>query len=284
MKQFFHAMAMSVAFTLGSTFSLVGVAHAAPHIESAIDAPLSIASRAAVIANAETGEVLYGKNMQEQLPIASITKLMTAMVVLDAHQDMDEMLTITEADIDRLRNTHSRLSVGTRLARADLMLLALMSSENRAASALIRNYPGGFKAGVAAMNRKARELGMYNSRFMDGTGLNGGNVSTPAELLKMVTEAENYPYIRAFSTAKEHTVLVRGHKQQFRNTNGLVKKPEWEIEVSKTGFLNEAGRCLVMFAKIRQTPVVMVLMDSAGKYTRIGDANRVKKALEVARI
>lgn len=275
------ALAMTLAFS--STW-LTTPAIAASQVASSIDAPLEIASRAAVIANANTGEVLYGKNMQEQLPIASITKLMTAMVVLDAHQDMDEMLTITQADVDRLRNTHSRLALGTRLSRADLMLLALMSSENRASSALIRHYPGGFAAGIAAMNRKARQLGMYHTRFVDGTGLNSNNISTPAELLKMVTEAEKYPYIRAFSTTSQHTVVVRGREQTFRNTNGLVKKPEWDIEVSKTGFLNEAGRCLVMFAKIRQTPVVMVLMDSVGKYTRIGDANRVKKALEVARI
>ncbi|MEO6697902.1 MAG: D-alanyl-D-alanine endopeptidase [Paraperlucidibaca sp.] len=251
-------------------------------IHSSLNTPLDVASRAALITNAETGEVLYSKNTHQRLPIASITKLMTAMVVLDAHQSMDELITITDADIDQLRHTHSRLSVGTRLPRADLMLLALMSSENRAASALIRNHPGGLAAGVAAMNRKARSLGMPNTQFFDGTGLHGENVSTPSELTKMVQAAYRYPDIRAFSTTPEYSVTVRGQEQRFRNTNGLVKKPDWEIDVSKTGFINEAGRCLVMMAHIRDIPVVIVLMDSLGKYTRIGDANRVKSWLEVA--
>lgn len=251
-------------------------------IHSSLTTPLDVASRAALITNATTGEVLYSKNIHQRLPIASITKLMTAMVVLDAHQSMDEPITITEADIDHLRHTHSRLSVGTRLPRADLMLLALMASENRAASALIRNYPGGLSAGIAAMNRKAKSLGMTNSRFFDGTGLHGDNVSTPSELTKMVQAAYRYADIRAFSTAPEYSVVVRGQEQRFRNTNGLVKKPEWSIDVSKTGFINEAGRCLVMMAHIRDMPVVIVLMDSFGKYTRIGDANRVKDWLEVA--
>lgn len=251
-------------------------------IESSLATRLDVASRAALITNVDSGEVLYSKNVHQRLPIASITKLMTAMVVLDAKQSMDELVTITEADIDHLRHTSSRLTLGTKLARADLMLLALMSSENRAASALIRNYPGGLNAGIAAMNRKARSLGMPNTRFFDGTGLHGENVSTPGELTKMVQAAYRYPDIRAFSTAPDYTVMVRGQEQHFRNTNGLVKKPDWEIDISKTGFINEAGRCLVMMAHIRDMPVVIVLMDSWGKYTRIGDANRVKDWLEVA--
>ncbi|PRD35458.1 UNVERIFIED_CONTAM: pbpG [Trichonephila clavipes] len=251
-------------------------------IESRLDVPLAIESRAALITNARTGEVLYAKNVHQSMPIASITKLMTAMIVLDAGLELNDPITITEADVDHLRHTHSRLSVGTTLTRADMLLLALMASENRAASALARTYPGGLSAALDAMNRKARSLGMPNTHFYDGTGLHGGNVSTPGELTKMVQAAYRYPDIRAFSTMPSYQVTSRGQVLQYNNTNGLVKKPEWDIGVSKTGFINEAGRCLVMMAHIEDMPVVIVLMDSWGKYTRIGDANRVKKWLEVA--
>ena len=241
---------------------------------------LSVESRAALVMNAVTGEVLYAKNTEQALPIASITKLMTVMVVLDAAQALDEPITITDDDVDRMRNTTSRLKVGTVLSRAELMLLALMSSENRAAHALARNYVGGTPAAIAAMNRKANSLGMANSRFFDATGLSSGNVATPKELASMVKASTSYPLIRRFSTTSEHAVAINNNVQQFHNTNYLVKSPDWEIGVSKTGFINEAGKCLVMQAKIKQTPVVIVLMDSMGKYTRIGDAQRVKKWLE----
>ena len=228
---------------------------------------LNVESRAALVMNAVTGEVLYSKNTEQALPIASITKLMTVMVVLDAAQPLDEPIT-------------SRLKVGAVLSRAELMLLALMSSENRAAHALARNYVGGTPAALAAMNRKAHAIGMSNSRFFDGTGLSSGNVATPKDLALMVKASTTYPLIRRFSTTSEHAVAINNNVQQFRNTNYLVKSPDWEIGVSKTGFINEAGKCLVMQAKIKQTPVVIVLMDSMGKYTRIGDAQRVKKWLE----
>lgn len=241
---------------------------------------LSVESRAALVMNAVTGEVLYAKNTEQALPIASITKLMTVMVVLDAAQALDEPITITDDDVDRMRNTTSRLKVGTVLSRAELMLLALMSSENRAAHALARNYVGGTPAAIAAMNRKANSLGMANSRFFDATGLSSGNVATPKELASMVKASTSYPLIRRFSTTSEHAVAINNNVQQFHNTNYLVKSPDWEIGVSKTGFINEAGKCLVMQAKIKQNPVVIVLMDSMGKYTRIGDAQRVKKWLE----
>lgn len=252
------------------------------HIESTLALPLDLQSRAALITNARTGEVLYGKNYNQSMPIASITKLMTAMIVLDAGLDLNDPVTIADADVDHLRNTHSRLSVGTTLTRGDLLLISLMASENRAAAALARSYPGGTSAAIAAMNRKARSLGMLHTRFQDGTGLNGGNISTPGDLVKMVQAAYRYADIRAFSTMPEYQVESRGRTLQYKNTNGLVKKPEWNIEVSKTGFINEAGRCLVMMARIHEMPVVIVLMDSVGKYTRIGDANRVKRWLEVA--
>lgn len=252
------------------------------HIESTLALPLDLQSRAALITNARTGEVLYGKNYNQTMPIASITKLMTAMIVLDAGLDLNDPVTISDADVDHLRNTHSRLTVGTTLTRGDLLLISLMASENRAAAALARSYPGGTPAAIAAMNRKARSLGMLHTRFQDGTGLNGGNISTPGDLVKMVQAAYRYADIRAFSTMPEYQVESRGRVLQYKNTNGLVKKPEWNIEVSKTGFINEAGRCLVMMARIHEMPVVIVLMDSVGKYTRIGDANRVKRWLEVA--
>lgn len=241
---------------------------------------LNLESKAALVMNAVTGEVLYAKNTNQAVPIASITKLMTAMVVLDAKLPLDEAITISEEDIDRMRNTSSRLSVGTVLSRAELMLLALMSSENRAAHALARTYPGGVNAAVAAMNRKAAALGMNQSHFEDGTGLNSGNVASPKDLVTMVKTANTYPLIRRFSTTGGHAVAIKDSIQQFNNTNALVKNPDWEIGVSKTGYINEAGKCLVMQAKIKSTPVVMVLMDSWGKYTRIGDAVRVKKWLE----
>jgi D-alanyl-D-alanine endopeptidase (penicillin-binding protein 7) len=257
---------------------------AAPQIAQANDAriPLNLESRAALIMNAENGQVLYSKNTNRTMPIASITKLMTAMVTLDAKLPLDEPITISEADVDHLRNTSSRLAVGTVLSRAELLLLALMSSENRAAAALTRSYPGGVPAAVAAMNRKAQAIGMENARFLDGTGLNSSNVASPADLVKMVKAATHYPLIHRFTTTAEHAVAIRGQVQQFRNTNSLVKSDEWDIAVSKTGYINEAGRCLVMQARIKSQPVVIVLMDSWGKYTRIGDAQRVKKWLESA--
>lgn len=243
---------------------------------------LNLESKAALVMNAVTGEVLYAKNTNQAVPIASITKLMTAMVVLDAKLPLDEAITINEDDIDRLKNTSSRLSVGTVLSRAELLLLALMSSENRAAHALARTYPGGVNAAVTAMNRKAAALGMTQTQFRDGTGLSSANVASPRDLVTMVKTANTYPLIRRFSTTGGHAVAIKDSVQQFNNTNALVKNQDWEIGVSKTGFINEAGKCLVMQAKIKSTPVVMVLMDSWGKYTRVGDAVRVKKWLEAS--
>lgn len=243
---------------------------------------LQLASSKALILNQETGEVLYAKGTTLETPIASLTKLMTAMVVLDAHQNMDEMLTIGVEDIDRLKGTHSRLRVGTRLPRAEMMQLALMSSENRAASALGRYYPGGTAAFVKAMNAKAVLLGMEHSRFVEATGLSSNNVSTAEDLARMVNAAYEYPYIREVSTASSHEVAVNGarHPTEFRNSNLLVRKGEWNIGLSKTGFINEAGRCLVMQAEISGQPLIIVLLDSWGKYSRIGDANRIRKWIE----
>lgn len=241
---------------------------------------LNLESKSALIMNTDTGEILYGKNIDQAIPIASITKLMTAMVVLDAKLPLDEAITITDDDVDRVKNSSSRVQVGSVLSRAELMLLALMSSENRAAHALARTYSGGESAAIAAMNRKAASLGMTQTRFEDGTGLNSHNIASPKDLVTMVKTASTYPLIRRFSTTGGHAVAIRNSIQNFNNTNALVKSDDWEIGVSKTGYISEAGKCLVMQAKIKSTPVAIVLMDSWGKYTRIGDAQRVKSWLE----
>ena len=239
-----------------------------------------LASSAFYVVNQKTGEVLLERNAAAVLPIASITKLMTAMVVLESGQRLSEALEITEGDIDRLKGTGSRLSLGATLTREDMLHLALMSSENRAASALARNYPGGEAAFVEAMNVKARLLGLWNTRFHDSTGLNPGNVSSPRDLAKLVAASASFPLIREFSTSPERYVDINGRMLRFGNTNSLVRSPEWAISVSKTGYISEAGRCLVMQTWLRQQPVVMVLMDSYGRYTRTADAKRVRKWLE----
>ncbi|GAB1720801.1 MAG: murein-DD-endopeptidase, Serine peptidase, MEROPS family S11 [Nitrosospira sp.] len=242
---------------------------------------LHLRSHAALILDAEHGRVLFSKNPDNIVPIASITKLMTAIVVLDAKLPLKEGVVIEQADVDVIKNTRSRLRVGTRLSRYDLLRLALMSSENRAAAALGRAYPGGINAFVEAMNNKAFELGMGNSYFVDSTGLNRKNVSTARDLAKLVEAAEDYDLIRQFSTTAAHAVEFKEERSlKFVNSNRLVRSSSWEIGVSKTGFLREAGRCLVMQAKISGKPIIIVLLDSAGKNTRIGDANRVKKWME----
>lgn len=243
---------------------------------------LQLASSKALIVNQETGETLYAKGTDIPTPIASITKLMTAMVMLDMHLPMEEMLSVSDADVDTLKNTTSRLRVGTELSRAEMLKLALMSSENRAASVLGRTTPIGTTAFVAAMNRKAAELGMKNSRFADPTGLNSENISTAEDLVKMVKAAYQYPDIRTVTTTPSYDVPVHGLRRmvEFRNTNVLVRNGTWDIGLSKTGYISEAGRCLVMQAQIAAQPLIIVLLDSYGKNTRIGDAQRIKKWMQ----
>jgi D-alanyl-D-alanine endopeptidase (penicillin-binding protein 7) len=245
---------------------------------------LNLKSRAALIFDAQQGRAIYSKNTDAIMPIASITKLMTAMVVLDAQLPLTEEITIDSADIDILKNTRSRLRVGASLTRQQLLRLALMSSENRAAAALGRAYPGGIGAFVAAMNDKAFELGMGNSYFVDSTGLSSTNVSTARDLVKMVEAAYGYDLIREFSTTSAHAVELTDDRRsmQFTNSNNLVRNGNWQINVSKTGFLSVAGRCLVMQANITGKPVIIVLLDSNGKSDRIGDANRIKKWMEAS--
>jgi D-alanyl-D-alanine endopeptidase (penicillin-binding protein 7) len=243
---------------------------------------LNLRSQAALILDAEHGRILFHKNADAVLPIASITKLMTAIVVLDANLSLTEEIIIDDADVDILKNTRSRLRVGSSLARRDMLRLALMSSENRAAAALGRTYPGGIGVFVEAMNRKAFELGMGNSYFVDSTGLKSANVSTARDLAKLVDAAEDYDIIREFSTTAKHAVVFGDEDRslQFVNSNNLVRSGNWDIGVSKTGFLSEAGRCLVMQAKITGKTIIIILLDSWGKNTRIGDANRIKKWME----
>ncbi|WP_333839821.1 D-alanyl-D-alanine endopeptidase [Pelomicrobium sp.] len=239
-------------------------------------------SAAALVLDYESGTELYAKNSTEVMPIASITKLMTAMVVLDAGLDLEAPLTIAAADVDTLKHTGSRLRVGTVLPRRELLRLALMASENRAAAALARTYPGGTEAFVRAMNVKARIIGMAHTEFVEPTGLDARNVSTAQDLAKLVEAAAGYALIREFTTTPRAQIEVPGTRRTmaFSNSNRLVAHKDWEIEVSKTGFIREAGRCLVMQARVAGRQVIIVLLDSWGKLTRIGDANRIKRWME----
>ncbi len=243
---------------------------------------LALYSSSALVIDQTTGKALVEKQPDSVVPIASISKLMTAMVVLDAKLDMNEVIRISEEDVDSLKGTRSRLPVGTTMTRETAMLLALMSSENRAAHALGRHYPGGLAAFVQAMNHKAQALGMYHSRFEEPTGLSSNNVSTAHDLARMVTAAARYPEIRNFSTTAEARLDLNGRVRDFGNTNALVRSDNWQIGVSKTGYIAEAGRCLVMQAWVADKPVVIVLLDSVGKMTRVGDANRIKRWMESA--
>ncbi len=236
-------------------------------------------SSAALVVD-QSGRTLFAKNIDHVVPIASITKLMTAMVVIDAGLPLTEQIAISKEDRDLIKGTRSRLRIGTVLTRQELLHLALMASENRAAEALTRVFPGGTRAFVAAMNQKAVELGMWRSRFVDGTGLSSDNVATAQDLTKMVAAAYQYPLIREFTTDSGLTIQANGRPMNYSNSNRLVKSHEWQIGLSKTGYISEAGRCLVMQAKIAGKPVIIVLLDSWGKLTRIGDANRLKRWME----
>ncbi len=238
---------------------------------------LDLKSGVALILDQDTDEILFSKNSQTVLPIASLTKLMTAVVVVDAGLRLDETITITDEDIDTEKGSRSRLKVGTQLRREDMLHLALMSSENRAANALGRSYPGGLKAFVDAMNRKAQELGMRDTRYVEPTGLSSRNQSSARDLATLVKAAHEFQIIRELSTSPEYLVEVDNRSLQFRNTNGLIKNPDWEIGLQKTGYISEAGRCLVMQAKLAGRHLIMVFLDSAGKYSRIGDAERVRR-------
>jgi len=249
-------------------------------IADELEADPALKSSVALVVDEGSKDVLYSRNTKVALPIASITKLMTALVVLDAKQAMDEPITITNDDLDTEKFSRSRLTVGTTLSRRDLMHLALMSSENRAAHALARNYPGGLSNALAAMNAKATALGMSSAQFHDPTGLSSQNVASAEDLVKLVNAASYNATIREFSTDSAYTVPVGRRLVDFHNTNSLVASPSWEIVVQKTGYISEAGKCLVMKAIIEGRSVVIVLLDSFGKFTRLGDANRIRQWME----
>ena len=270
-----HAL-ICAGLSLGLAFASAA-SHAAPGARK-----LSLRSTAAIIQDQETGEILYVKNASAVAPIASITKLMTAMVVLDAGLDLNEAITISSEDLDSLRGTRSRLKPGASLSRDALLRVALMASENRAAAALGRSYPGGTEAFMRAMNHKAQMLGMNGSRFDDATGLSSANVSSAEDLVKLVRAAHQYELIRSYTTMTGHQVQVAGRPVAFRNTNRLVANGSWHIGLSKTGFTNDAGRCLVLQAKLAERQVIIVLLDSWGKLSRIGDANRIRAWLEAS--
>jgi D-alanyl-D-alanine endopeptidase (penicillin-binding protein 7) len=242
--------------------------------------PLNLRSAEALVLDQRTGEVLYDKGGGTVTPMASLTKLMTAMVVLDAHLDLQEPLRIDKADVDTLRHSKSRLPVGTSLTRGEALLLALLASENRAAHALGRTFPGGMTACVAAMNAKAQALGLQHTRYADTSGLDGANVATARDLARVVDAASRYPTIRDFSTRGEAEIGEGRRRIAFLNTNGLTRNPRWQIGLSKTGYLEEAGKCLVMQTNLAGRALVIVLLDSWGKYTRLGDAARIRQWLE----
>ncbi len=245
-------------------------------------AKLQLKSGSALVMDINTGKTLYQKNPAQVRPIASLTKLMTALVVLDTRQNLNQTLTIDQNDRDNLKHTYSRVRMGTKVSRRDALHLALMSSENRMASALARHYPGGRSAFIRAMNNKARQLGMRNSRFYDSTGLSTRNVSTARDLAKLIAAAYRQPLIRQFTqdTNKEMRFSTPAYSLMFNNTNPLVKNPDWDVRLSKTGYTDEAGRCLLMRAKPDRQELAIVLLNSVGKRTPIGDANRIRKWLK----
>ena len=237
-------------------------------------------SSAVMVQDADTGEVVLNKNSDAVVPIASITKLVTAMVILDRGLDLEQRIVVSREDVDTVKGTRSRLRPGTVLTRDELLLLALMASENRAAAALGRTYPGGMPAFVKAMNEKAAELDMTDSKFVEPTGLSPANVASPRDLVKLVRAAHSYPLIRDYSTRERATVNASKRPLRFVNTNNLVRNSHWDIELSKTGYISEAGRCLVMHVRLASKELIVVLLDSWGKQSRIGDANRIRKWLE----
>jgi serine-type D-Ala-D-Ala endopeptidase (penicillin-binding protein 7) len=237
-------------------------------------------SAVALVKDAKTGEVILDKNSDTVAPIASITKLMTAMVVLDRQLDLSQRIVVSSEDIDTMKGSRSRLRTGSVLTRKQLLLLALMASENRAAAALARTYPGGTEKFVSIMNAKAQLLGMRSTRFVEPTGLSSENVSNANDLVRLVGAAAQYPLIREYTTRDSASVEAYGRMLAFRNTNTLVRNPDWDIKLSKTGYISEAGRCLVMRTRVAKRDLIVVLLDSWGRYSRIGDAKRIRKWLE----
>jgi D-alanyl-D-alanine endopeptidase (penicillin-binding protein 7) len=271
-------IALAAVLALSVGFAQAGGPKKKPSPDSAEGPRLE--SAVALVQDAASGETLFAKNEEAVLPIASITKLMTAVVMLESRLSLEQRVAISADDFDALKGTHSRLRPGSVLTRSELLLLALMASENRAAAALARTFPGGTEAFVAAMNARAKLLGMNDTRFVEPTGLSSGNVSSAHDLARLVAAAHEYPLIRQYSTRDSATVYALGHALGYRNTNGLVRSGSWDIGLSKTGYISEAGRCLVMRVRMASRDLIVVLLDSWGRYSRVGDANRIRKWLE----
>ena len=274
---------LSLLLLLTGTATVTTAAAAQPPAQVQRDpAKLHLASGAALLIDLQTNKVLYANNPDRVVPIASVTKLMTGMVVLDAKQNMDEMLTVTIAQNKEMKGVYSRVRLGSQLNRKDMLLITLMSSENRAASTLAHNYPGGYSAFIKAMNAKAKALGMTQTRYVEPTGLSHSNVSTARDLGKLLLAARNYPMLSQLSSTPEKTVAFRkpNYTLGFRNTDHLVNKSNWDITLTKTGFTNEAGHCLVLLTKMDNRPVAMVILDAFGKYTHFADASRMRQWLE----
>ena len=267
---------VAIGALAGVLFVSIGFAHAD-------DGP-KLRSAAALVLDAASGETLYAKNSEIILPIASITKLMTAIVVLERGLDLEQRVAVSAADLRAMRGSRmpGRLRSGSVLTRDELLLLTLMASENRAAAALARTYPGGTESFVAAMNAEAGRLGLYDTRFADPTGLSPDNVSSAQDLAKLVRAAHGYPLIREYSTRPSAQVRARGGRIGYSNTNRLVRSDQWDIELSKTGYIGAAGRCLVMHLRVASRDLVVILLDSWGKYTRLGDARRIRNWLETS--
>jgi D-alanyl-D-alanine endopeptidase (penicillin-binding protein 7) len=265
------ALLLCLLTVFGATRPVQGASQASP----AGNAP-AVRSAAALVIDRATGSVIYERRADAAAPIASITKLMTALVIVEAQQPLNEEIQITAADRTRTQGVASRLAVGTRLTREELLRLALMSSENRAAQALCRSYTGGERACLAAMNAKALQLGMTDAHFDDATGLSARNVASPNDLAKLVMAANHVELIREFSTTPSWSARVGRQVLEFHNTDPLVRDPEWQVSVQKTGHIAAAGQCLVLQALINGRDVVIVLLNSVGKYTRVADARRVR--------
>ncbi len=259
----------------------VGVAAAGVVAAGSISA---VRSNVVLVQDLRSDTTLFSRNDDVARPIASITKLMTAIVIVDANQSMSDIIEVTSSDVDTVKHSRSRLPVGTKLSRADMLHLALMSSENRAANALGRHYPGGMSAFVAAMNSKAKQLGMTQSRFVEPTGLSSENVASPRDLVKLLQASAARSTIRHFTTDEQHEVRSSGHTTLFRNTNMLVMNPAWDIKVSKTGYINEAGQCLVMLARINNRDMAIILLNADGKGTRVGDAVKIKQWVQQTQV
>lgn len=273
---------LSLALMLSVPFAPAVQANVAAAAASRPD----IASGSAMIVDLNTNKVIYASEPDRVRPIASITKLMTAMVVLDAHLPLNEMLTVDISHTPEMRGIYSRVRLNSQISRKDMLLLALMSSENRAAASLAHHYPGGYDAFIRAMNNKARALGMTHTRYVEPTGLSIHNVSTARDLTRLLIASKQYPLIGQLSTTKEDTATFRNpnYTLPFRNTNHLVYRENWNIQLTKTGFTNAAGHCLVMRTVMNNRPVAMVVMDAFGKYTHFADASRLRTWIETGKV